>query len=384
MTGFDQPVHGGDLCGIARDLGCEVSELLDFSANVNALGPPSTLLDELARGAADRPALQRYPEPDGATLRTALGVARGVEPEAVVIANGAAALLETAIATLGVRRCVVPVPAFSEDARALAARGAHLCPLVLDGARGFVLEPEALVRAVRAYAADAVLLTNPHNPTGRLANRETMRAAIAGARTAGARAIVDEAFVDYAAAASVTRDAARADGTIVVRSLTKFYAVPALRVGYAVAEPALARRMRALLPSWPVGTLEMRALAAALRDDAYRDRTLEAAAHDRAALARELERRGFAITPSAANFLLVRLRETDPHATVFRARLARSAHVVVRDCSSYAGLGDGRHVRIAVRGEADRARLLAGLDELAEAAVPATERPGAGAPKSAR
>jgi histidinol-phosphate/aromatic aminotransferase/cobyric acid decarboxylase-like protein len=159
----------------------------------------------------------------------------------------------------------------------------------------------------------------------------------AAGRRQGAVTPVDEAFIDYAPAGSVTRDAATIPHLIAVRSLTKFFGVPSLRVGYAIARPDLARRMRAQLPSWPVTALAMVAFTAALADLAYAQRTLTENAFARAALADDLRGLGLHVGPSAANFLLMRLPAGSPCAAELVERLILDHGIVVRDCSSYEG-----------------------------------------------
>ncbi len=368
----DGPVlaeHGGDIAATAGRYRVDARSLLDFSANVNPLGPPAALLRELAAAANDVAELARYPAADAAPLRTALGTYLDVEPEAIVVGNGAAALLETALAVSGVRRCVVPIPAFSEYRRALVALGAELVAVPLDPATNFALEVAHLFEALRASDAQACIVTNPHNPSGALTSVEVVRAVRAAARTFGARTIVDEAFIDYAPHASIAPDAVRDAGLIVVRSLTKFFAVPALRVGYAVCAPEVARQMRARLPSWPVTTLAMRAVAAALSEATYADATRRHNERERRDLGAALARLGIHVFPSAANFLLLDVPARGRSSREVTHELIANARLVVRDTSSYDGLGAGCFVRVAVRGRDDNARLVAAFANLLQPGV---------------
>ncbi len=358
------PVHGGDLEAIGRHYGVDPGSLLDFSANVNPLGPPSALLSALEAAVRDVAELGRYPEADARSLRLALGSHLDVEPDAIVVSNGAAALLGTALGALGARRCVVPTPAFSENQHALRALGVGWCGVPLDPLRDFALEPNDVSETVRSQAADVSLLANPHNPSGSLTPRDDILRLVADAHRLKAATIVDEAFIDYAPASSITREAAMTPGLIAVRSLTKFFAVPALRVGYAVAEPDLARKMRAQLPSWPVTTLAMGALAAALNDVSYVARTLAENEHARSTLTADLAKLKLRIAPAAANFLLITLPPDAPSAKELARRLILDAHVVVRDCSSYKGLEDGRYIRVAVRRRSDNALLVHALSRV--------------------
>ena len=360
----DRPIHGGDLANIGRRYGIDPVSLLDFSANLNPLGPPAALLRELAAAAGDVAELGRYPESDYVTLRGALARDLDIEPEAIVVGNGAAALIGAAISALRVRRCLVPSPAFSEDRHAIAQASASFHSIALDPSRAYALESASVLHALEKADADACLITNPHNPSGSLAARETILRIARAARARRAYTIVDEAFIDYAPEASVTREAATTQALVTIRSLTKFYAVPALRVGYAVCEPALASRVKAALPSWPVTTLAARAVAAALGDADYALRTRAENERERERLISALLALGFAPLPSCANFLLIGLPSGAPRAPEVVTRLIVDARIVVRDCSSFEGLEMGTHIRVAVRSAEENARLVAALARL--------------------
>jgi threonine-phosphate decarboxylase len=183
---------------------------------------------------------------------------------------------------------------------------------------------------------------------------------IAAARSAGASVLADEAFIDYCPEAAVTRDAAMQAGVIAIRSLTKFFGCPGLRVGYAVAAPETARGLAAQLPAWPVSTLALNAVCEALRDADYICETLAMNARERTHLAEALDRLGCRMFPSAANFLLIQLPDAFPAALV-RERLIREYAILVRECDSFEGLEPDRYLRVAVRRKSENARLIEGL-----------------------
>ena len=243
-----RPVHGGDVSAIARRHGIDPATLIDFSANVNPLGPPPAVLEALRAGAADVAALMRYPTDRERALREAAARAHGIDPACVVVANGAAALIEAFVRTAAPRRCVVPQPAFSEYGRALAAQGCEIVPLRLRAEANFALDVDELVDLLRRERPQACVLTNPHNPSGALASISAMESVVAQARTLGIALLIDEAFIDYVPEVSLLRSVLETDDALVIRSLTKFYAMPALRVGYAVASPTFAARVAGRVP----------------------------------------------------------------------------------------------------------------------------------------
>jgi threonine-phosphate decarboxylase len=205
------------------------------------------------------------------------------------------------------------------------------------------------------------VLTNPHNPSGALTTAAEMLAIVRAAETHQVHLLIDEAFIDFAPEETLTACATRSAYLIVLRSLTKFYGMPALRVGYAVSRPDMAARIDAQLPAWPVTTLAAAAAVEAIRDDDYAHRTLRAVAEEREHLRERLHHSGVDVYPSAANFLLLRLPERGPDSTRLRAHLIRQHRIVVRDCRSFDGMADGRFVRVAVRSRVDNDRLVDAL-----------------------
>jgi len=352
--------HGGDLLAIAREFACDPAALRDFSANINPLGPPPGVVDVLREVLADPTPLTRYPDPQAGVFAAAAARHVGVDAVRIVVANGGAAALDAAVRALGAVRCVVPVPAFSEDARALRAARTEIVPFALRAESDFALEPALLLAAVRDARADLCLLTNPHNPSGALLPRDAMTALVADLAGLGCAAIVDEAFIDYVPAASIVSDADPAWPLVVLRSVTKFYAMPGMRIGYAIASPALAPRVRSMLPSWPTGVIEERAAAAALADVAYADRTRQENAHARHALTAALDAVGVRALRAAANSLLLDVSRLVPDAIALRARLIQHHGVVVRAFPNEPTLRE-RFVRVAVRSPEDNAYLVAAL-----------------------
>jgi threonine-phosphate decarboxylase len=356
-------VHGGDVWQAAADLGIPVSELLDFSANINPRGLPAQAMERLARDASDPRLLSLYPDPSAARLRNALSNHLAVAPEAITVGPGAEALLAPILRCLGARRVLVPVPAFSEYRRVCAQQAAEYVPFPLDRRDCFRVPVDGLCRRIEAEQCDVVLLNNPHNPSGAMLEAHEVRRVMDTAASSGATLLLDEAFMDYAPHATLAGEAAARPGLIVVRSLTKFYGCPALRVGYAVAHSETTRRIASLLPTWPVTQLALDALAEAVTDREYTDTALSENAAERERLSESLGGLGLVVFPSAANYLLLELRAGMPAASELRARLATRHRILIRNCDSYEGLQVGRYVRVAVRSAAENGRLIQALAE---------------------
>src|SRR5712692_7681935 len=251
-------VHGGDIESVGAQFGIATDDLLDFSANINPSGPPCGVLRRLKRGAMDAHRLMRYPDIELRDLRTAISAATSIEETSVVIANGASALIDASVRAVKQQtaaRCVLPVPSFSEYCRALDAAGYTTVELPLQAERDFRIDTEALAETIAHERPRLCILTNPHNPSGSALPRDVIEQLLRAASSAGTFILLDEAFIDYLPAETLTPVASHTENLIVLRSLTKFYGMPALRVGYAVATPKVSSAMRAQIPSWPVTTL---------------------------------------------------------------------------------------------------------------------------------
>src|SRR5439155_14170472 len=237
--------------------------------NINPRGLPPQAMQRLAGDACDLQLLSRYPDPSANRLRLALSEHLALPSEAIAVGSGAEALLAPILRCLRARRLMVPVPAFSEYRRVCAQQDIEYVPFPLERSESFRISVDNLCRRLEAEPCDVVLLNNPHNPSGALLEAHELRRIFCAARSSGATLVLDEAFVDYAPHATLAGDAALMPGLIVVRSLTKFYGCPALRVGYAVAHPDAVSRIRSSLPAWPVTQLALDALAEAVADREY-------------------------------------------------------------------------------------------------------------------
>lgn len=362
-------VHGGNVDEVARAYRVSPDRLIDFSANINPMGPPSRALMRLAREAADRHVLTRYPDPGYAELRRVLATELRVPATGVTIANGSVALIGAIIRSIAPRECLLVTPAFAEYARALRANGCRVRRFPLDAARDFGLDSDAFADVLTKYRPPMCVVVNPHNPSGALTPRPPMLRVLDRALRTKTQLVIDEAFMDYVPAETLVAEAVGSEHLVVLRSLTKFYGMPALRVGYAVSNPRMAARIAAQLPPWPVTTLAASAAAEAVQDRQYARRTLVSVTDQRRWLSQALGITGVTVYPSAANFLLLRLPATAPTSARVRARLITDAGVVVRDCRSFDGLSNGRFIRVAVRQRDENEQLVHALQSVLEGAA---------------
>jgi histidinol-phosphate/aromatic aminotransferase/cobyric acid decarboxylase-like protein len=304
--------------------------------------------------------LSHYPDPQYGDLRRALGDYHGLPADWVLPGNGAAELLTWAARDMAdtpgsqacPRGCHVLTPAFSDYGRALASFHVPLrpWPLPLAHLSGHAWPDPAVA---------CLLINNPHNPTGRLLSVASLKPLL----DRFALVVVDEAFMDFLPPdrqQSLIGHLERYPNLVVLRSLTKFYTLPGLRIGYALGHPDRLGRWQGWRDPWPVNALAAAAAITAVQDTAFQARTWQWLPPARDSLLNGLQAiAGLAPLPGAANYLLVKTALPGP---ILQQRLLKGHRVLIRDCLSFAELGD-QYFRVAVRSSGENERLLTALTE---------------------
>ncbi|HEX5850146.1 MAG TPA: aminotransferase class I/II-fold pyridoxal phosphate-dependent enzyme [Rubrobacter sp.] len=336
------------MAAVSRDLQVSVEALLDFSQNINPLGPPPQALDAARRALFEESG--RYPDLEYRELREGLAGYLEVPPENVVPTNGGAEALFLAAGAARAGDALILEPTFSEYAAAARASGREVV-------RRLVRRPEDGFRFDHAALGDlrgisVVFLCNPNNPTGESLDPAEVLGIADRVREAGALLVVDEAFADFAPGISV--GGMVGESLWVARSFTKFFAIPGLRLGCLICDDA--ELVKRLQPSWPVNAVAAAAGIAAVDDAGFSTASVSEVTRLRDDLYFALDNLpGLQPYPGAANFLMVRGPEA------LAGRLARRG-LLVRGCEPFMGLGAG-FFRVAVRGEAENERLLSALRE---------------------
>jgi histidinol-phosphate aminotransferase len=317
--------------------------LLDLAVNVRGDAPPAWLLGRLERALRQ---LARYPDPRPATLTVARRHDR--DPDEVLVTAGGAEAFVLLARALRPQHAVCVHPSFTEPEAALRAAGHEVHRVVLDPP--YVLDPRDV-----PDEADLVVVGNPTNPTGVVHER------LAELCRPGRVTVVDEAFMDAVPGEPHSLAGSRLPGLVVVRSLTKTWALAGLRVGYLLAEPAVVELLRDAQPLWSVSTPALAALDACLQRGPVKQAERDAVevAEQRAELERALTELGVDVAPgSQAPYLLCRITGRPE----VRERL-RELGVAVRRGDTFPGL-DPEHWRTAVRGPEETAALISALRQV--------------------
>lgn len=360
--------HGGNVRRLAEAAGVTVTDLLDFSASINPLGPPEWLRAVVLAHLGD---VEHYPDEDCSDLVQAITTRYEIPSECVVVCNGTAEIIAALPRVLPVARAVIPVPTYVDYAVAATQAGLEVEAIGLDETRGFALDAEAV--AARLRGGEVVFVGRPNNPTGVLCRAEYLISLAVSHPCSWF--VVDEAFVEFA------EDDDGSDGVgllrsgmpnlVVLRSLTKLYAIPGLRLGLAVVPRGVAPDLRRAMAPWSVNALAQAVGIAALADKGYVDATRVFVREERARLMEGLSALpGLRVFPGSANYLLVKMERGPADA---RGRWPADARelaerllqkgLAVRVCDDFDGL-DRRYFRVAVRKREENERLVREMEAI--------------------
>ncbi|MEN9216686.1 MAG: threonine-phosphate decarboxylase CobD [Gloeomargarita sp. HHBFW_bins_162] len=341
-----QPQHGGDRLWAAKIAGCEPEKILDFSANINPLAPPDWVKELIIQNLH---LLPYYPDPNYRELRRSIAMFHHIEPEWVWPGNGAAHLLTWLGRDLATQGTVTLVtPAFGDHGRALLAFNAEVKMWRLPWEQKYINLP---------LSGQGLLLSNPHNPTGYLFPKQQLQELLNHWKLV----VIDESFMDFLPPGreqSLIPDLTQHPNLVILRSLTKFYGLAGLRLGYVLAHPDNIQRYQQWDAPWSVN-----GLAAELGRQLLQDREFQQRTWDWLSVHYQQVYNGLSLIPglypypSAANFILVKTAIPAPK---LQRQLLINHRIFIRDTLSYPELGAG-YFRVAVRYRDDNQRLLAAL-----------------------
>jgi histidinol-phosphate/aromatic aminotransferase/cobyric acid decarboxylase-like protein len=353
------PPHGGNLSQEARRLGMKPSQLLDASASLVPFRPPRALRRALA-AAIQGQALRDYPDRAQADLRSAIASWHGLDPDQVLAGNGAAELFTWAARdATAAGLSVLPQPGFADYFRALACWGGAIEVRPLPLAWGDAW-PQSFPLGALKETGNVMWITNPHNPTGQLWSRCSLEPLLARYSLV----ICDEAFLPLVPGGddhSLLPLVADHPNLVVIRSLTKLFAIAGLRLGYAVAAADRLQRWHGWRDPWPVNGLAIAAGVAVMNDrvglQRWQQRVQQWVQQEGTWFRAQLDAiPGVKPYPSAANYLLI---QGEQSLLELRERSALEG-VLLRDCRSFAGLGEC-WLRIGLQDRRGNQRILRAL-----------------------
>jgi len=336
-----------------KSLGLNPEDVLDFSVCTNPFPLPPGV-----RKALTTATINRYPDSETTELRQALSAKLGVPQENILAGSGTTELIRLIALTYFSPgdTVLIPEPTYSEYEVACHIVGAKV---LRQGARAednLTLNLEDIATLIRQHHPKGIFICNPNNPTGQYFSRHEIETILDAA--ADCLLILDEAYIAFVDETWASLDLVQRGNAIILRSMTKDYALTGLRLGYLVASQEIVGHLHRVCPPWNVNIGAQKAGIAALGQPGYLEQCQRKIREAKQFLVRELHSLGFTLVPSQANFFLVRVKR----ATEFRAELLQHG-IMVRDCTSF---GLPEHIRIAPRTLPDCRKFIATIRSLKE------------------
>jgi len=355
---MNKPIHGGGVDRAMAELGLAREAIHDFSASINPLGAPPQVQQALVAALAR---IGDYPEIEAASLRAELARFHCLPEENFLPGSGSTELIYLLPRVFRPRRALLVQPCFSEYAPALQQAGCMIDAVSLSAENDFDFWVDEILAAVKEET-DLVLLANPGNPTGVAIAPEQLFSL--ATQLDDCRLVIDEAFIDFSPERTVIAQVQTLPNLLVLRSMTKFYAIPGLRLGYLAGSSADVAQLIAAKQPWTLSNLAIAAGKACLDSGQYRQETLAQIARLRCQLQTGLEALGVEVFASVANYLLCLLPTALPDAVELKA-LLRQQGLLVRSCEDFTPL-DERYLRLAVLDAEANETLLSALQKIAE------------------
>ena len=349
-----RPVHGSITPAELRELGLNIDDVIDFSSNINPLGMLPHLKDAIAN--VD---VSRYPDPDCLELREALAKETGIDIASIIIGNGSTELIHLITRAFlgGNSTAVILSPTYGEYETACRLAGTEPTFIKSEEGRDFRWSIPSVCNQIKAIAPRIVFLCNPNNPTGVLLKSGDVKKIAASA--APGLLVIDEAYMPFTDDPWDATTLLNNANIVVMRSMTKDYAVAGIRLGYIVAAPDIIERLKCYQPFWSVNAIAQALGLAAINDKGHITQARKTIAEAKAYLLKSIEEIGLYVVPTSTNFLLIKVG----NAKSMRQALLRQG-VCVRDCTSF---GLPQYIRIAMQPLPECRRFVDSLRAVAQA-----------------
>ena len=343
------PLHGGNRHAAARELKVSDEEVIDFSASVNPL-KPSPKVRSVLEGFDSQ--LAEYPDLETIPFREKVSGYLNVHMGQVLVTNGSTELIHLLPRVLERRKEVLILnPCFSEYEQVFQLNRVHTYSLNYDAEKKFQMNAETVVAHLRKHPEiEMLILGHPNNPTGHVWSEDSLDTLVHYCKSQRIILVIDETFIEFCQeTVSALKWIHHSQHLIVVRSMTKFFGLAGIRLGYGVMHPSLRLRLKKYQVPWSVNTMAQKMGIAVLDDTNYAQQTRNIVQEQRQFLFSELnDLRGIRTFPSNANFLLFQLASGCVETAHQLYLNLMKDGILIRNCGNFEGL-DKSYFRVAVR-----------------------------------
>lgn len=333
--------HGGNAKELSRKNKLEYDKIIDFSANINPLGMPNSVKIEIINRLNE---VEKYPDITYYELKCAISEFENVDKESIILGNGAAEVLFNIVRGINPRNALILAPTFSEYEEAVSVVNGEITYYELREENNFCVLEDILEQINDKL--DLVFICNPNNPTGVITPKELLKKILIKSKENSVITVIDESFLDFIEGdLSMVSLVSEYDNLIVIKSLTKFFALPGLRIGYGIcSNTELNEKIEKISPAWNINILAEIATKTALKDKGYIKKTKMFLNKEKEYLLENLQQiKQLKIYNPSVNFIFFKsLINIDLKHELL------SKNILLRSCSNYQGL-NSNYYRIAVR-----------------------------------
>lgn len=345
------PEHGANPHRLYEKMGIPMPAILyDFSENVNPFGLPKKI-SEVWQSLLKE--VSAYPDPHGEPFLSAASEFHNISKDHLLIGNGAAEILALLAERYRGRTALVVHPTFSEYEGTLTAKQVKIHRLIAKESAGFQLPVEAIQEAM--HVADVLYLCTPNNPTGVLPSKATLTALLEHGKATQCDVVLDEAFIDFVDEDLSFMSKIKAyNHLIVVRSMTKMYAIPGIRLGYVAANKEVIQEIKQFAPHWNVNGIAAAIGALCFHEQEFVEKTKLHSEHERRELTNFLTAHQCIVTESVANFITFKLSDTFKTKQLYEDLLKKG--IVLRHTENFRGM-NGNWLRVGMKTTEQMSRL---------------------------
>jgi len=332
-------------------------EIIDFSVNINPLGVPPKLMDELAK---ELPTLIRYPEIDGKTAKKTLSKYLNKKVNQIILGNGATELIYLFARGVKADKVLIVQPTFTEYERAFQVAESKIYHFYTSKQDQFRINMSDLLESIENLKPQVVVLCNPNNPTGVFYEADELMPLLRSIQKNNSYLFVDESFIDFTDKLSLS-SLIEEYPIFILRSMTKTYGIPGLRLGYGLGGSDIMDKLSIIKEPWTINSLALKAVDILLNDKDYLNKTKKWYEEEKNFLLNGLSSiNNIEIFPSEGNFFLCKL--TNYTGEDLKSALLNDG-IYIRTCTDFKGLND-QFIRFAVRSRVENEKLIHSLYNL--------------------
>jgi threonine-phosphate decarboxylase len=350
------PAHGSNPQYLFKALNIPMPEKrVDFSANINPLGPPPILKQNWHQLYS---VISDYPDPKGLVLKQKLAEKEGIDESQILIGNGGAELISLIGRMLAGKTAVIVQPAFSEYEEACRVNGCKVKyhQLNLDS---WEWEDKGL--SLKLQESDVLFLCNPNNPTGVYYPKSVVLQLLKECNKYNCLLIMDEAFYDFVSEYDpIVSYINEFSHLLIIRSMTKMFAIPGLRLGYIMGNQSVIEKLASFQSHWSVNALALKAGEWCLESESYVKETIELIQKEKERLFTFYQDKNFIVSPSRINFYLLKDPSLNDQLPFFQFLIERG--IIPRHTMNFPGL-EGKWLRFAIKGEKENDKLMEAVEE---------------------